>query len=486
MKSDPSASKIITIAMSESSVGSSSEVNSPVSFATMKEIEEKIKELDKTMDNLDLGDQSEDFMICYDDTSDKSMDTWKTGLELHEDNQTTLSSCSSKFDNQYQVLTIVGDNSEEFDDNDNPVLNPANIYRGANHLAEGDTADSLANRVKVCLSAEEWNTIKAAIEHDTAIPTDASQNLLLGYHCALRKQSKQLEKERSEIWRRRDSAIEASAALHAERSNASYTNSRRHHRHGSRVENLEHSNRRNISRNLDSSFLSVDEQCNIIPKTPEAALVIAQTYLYTTQPSPGDPREHMHRATLQGLRMVGNKLTAKDEETYCNKGIHKPRSPRRHNSPRHRSSSRRSRSVSPKYHKIPRHGGTRRSRTPTRAYDYKYDKKEMGASCFTRRVRITPVRKGFKLPHDHQKYDRSQEPSSWLSDYLQAFRILGGSKETTMQSLQLHLTGTTRSWLSKLERETIGSWKELTKQFTSNFKSTYKRSASKLLIKERT
>jgi hypothetical protein len=85
----------------------------------------------------------------------------------------------------------------------------------------------------------------------------------------------------------------------------------------------------NISRNLDSSFLSIDEQGNIIPKTPEAALVAAQTYLYTTWPSPGDPREHMHRAALQGLRMVGNKLTAKDEEEYRNKGTHKPRSPRR-------------------------------------------------------------------------------------------------------------------------------------------------------------
>jgi hypothetical protein len=47
-----------------------------------------------------------------------------------------------------------------------------------------------------------------------------------------------------------------------------------------------------------------------------------------------------------------------------------------------------------------------------------------------------------------------------------------------MQSLQLHLTGAARSWLSKLERETIGSWDELTKQFTSNFKSTYKRPTS--------
>jgi hypothetical protein len=148
-KSDPSARKTVTIAMSESSVGSSSEVKSPASFATTENIGGKIEELNETMDNLDLGDQSEDFMICCDDILEKSMDTWKTGLELHEDNQTTISSCSSKFDNQYQVLIIIGDNSKEFGDNNNTVLNPANITRGANHVVEGDTADSLANRAKI-------------------------------------------------------------------------------------------------------------------------------------------------------------------------------------------------------------------------------------------------------------------------------------------------------------------------------------------------
>jgi hypothetical protein len=51
-------------------------------------------------------------------------------------------------------------------------------------------------------------------------------------------------------------------------------------------------------------------------------------------------------------------------------------------------------------------------------------------------------------------------------------------KERTMQSLQLHLTGVARSWLSKLQRGTIGCWEELTKQFMSNFKSTYKRPTS--------
>jgi hypothetical protein len=67
-----------------------------------------------------------------------------------------------------------------------------------------------------------------------------------------------------------------------------------------------------------------------------------------------------------------------------------------------------------------------------------------------------PVPKGFKLPHDQQKYDGSQEPQSWLSDYVQAVKILGETKETSIQSLRLHLTGAARSWLSKLEKETIG------------------------------
>jgi hypothetical protein len=55
-KSDPSASKTAII-------------------ATMENIGGKIKELDKTMDNLNLGDQSEDFMICCNDISEKCTDT---------------------------------------------------------------------------------------------------------------------------------------------------------------------------------------------------------------------------------------------------------------------------------------------------------------------------------------------------------------------------------------------------------------------------
>jgi hypothetical protein len=102
----------------------------------------------------------------------------------------------------------------------------------------------------------------------------------------------------------------------------------------------------------------------------------------------------------------------------------------------------------------------------------------MGAPSFTRRVCRTKVPKGFKLPHDQQKYDGSQEPKSWLIDYLQAVKLLGGSKATVMQSLQLHLTGATWSWLSKLSDESIRNWNELEKHFVGNFKPTYTRPAS--------
>jgi hypothetical protein len=305
-KPGPSASEPKTVAMLESSEGSSSEVNSPVSLAETEE--GKIAGGNETMENFDLEVQLEDLMICHDDTSDKSKDTWKTGLELSEDDNSIFSSSNSKLDNRYQVLAITGDNSEELDENNNPVLNPANINRGANHLAEGETADSLTTREKVRLSVDEWRTIKTAVEHGMPIPTNSSKNMLLGYHYALRQQTKQPAKEMIEIQKRKYSAIAASDAAHRARSDTSYTN-KRHRRHGSRYENLEYSERQIISKNLDSSFLSVDEQGNIIPKTPKTALVAAQAYLHTTRPNPGVPREHMHRAALNGLKMVDTSQT---------------------------------------------------------------------------------------------------------------------------------------------------------------------------------
>jgi hypothetical protein len=75
VSSGPSASEVKIITISKSSVGSSSKANSPVSFVATEVIEWKIAEVDKNMENFDLGDQLEDLMFCHDDTSVKSTDT---------------------------------------------------------------------------------------------------------------------------------------------------------------------------------------------------------------------------------------------------------------------------------------------------------------------------------------------------------------------------------------------------------------------------
>jgi hypothetical protein len=67
---------------------------------------------------------------------------------VSEDENSIFSSFNSSIGKQCQVFTIVGDNSEEFDENNNPVINPENIDRGPNHLAEGQTTESLIAREK--------------------------------------------------------------------------------------------------------------------------------------------------------------------------------------------------------------------------------------------------------------------------------------------------------------------------------------------------
>jgi hypothetical protein len=93
-KPDPSASEPETVAMMEYSEGSSSEVNPPVSLGEIQE--GKTAEGDDTMENFDLGVQLEDLVICHDDISDMSTDTWKTGLELSEDDDSIFSSFNNK------------------------------------------------------------------------------------------------------------------------------------------------------------------------------------------------------------------------------------------------------------------------------------------------------------------------------------------------------------------------------------------------------
>jgi hypothetical protein len=227
----------------------------------------------------------------------------------------------------------------------------------------------------------------------------------------------------------------ASRTQWEEHSQASHSGGEGHREPESNRREAERSNRENRTKNLDSSFLLVDEIGNIMPKMLEAALMVAQAYLLTKQPALGDPRESMHQAAIKGLRLIGDKLQQK--LSTQDKSPHeqqKERRSRRSQSPQTR------RSKSPKKGNYDSRGGDARNiitQARINRSRYKWDKgnyedeeTEMGALCFTRRVRKTQVPKGFKLPHDQRKYDGSQEPELWLSDYLQAVKILGGSRAT--------------------------------------------------------
>jgi hypothetical protein len=225
-----------------------------------------------------------------------------------------------------------------------------------------------------------------------------------------------------------------------------------------------------------------DEEEDFVQETPEAALVAAQAYLLTTQLEPRDPWEHMHQAAIKSLGLVEDRLRKhspeKKSKCYEDKG--------KKNIKYQSSQSQTSDSSGNEKHKARREDARNiiaQARVNKACYawkeeNYEDDEKEKGALCFTRRVRRTRVPKGFKLPHNQQKYDGSQEPRLWLSDYLQVVQILGGTRATAMQSLQLHLTGASQSWLSTLPIKSIGSWGKLENQFARNFHSTYKRPTS--------
>jgi hypothetical protein len=153
----------------------------------------------------------------------------------------------------------------------------------------------------------------------------------------------------------------------------------------------------------------------------------------------------MHRAAIRSLGIVESKIREKGPETKSTSCKEKFRHNFTDNEYSESSGEERRQKRKEDARNIIAQAQVNKLRHAWRENNYEDDDKEIGALCFTRRVRKTWVPKGFKLPHDQHKYDGSQEPTLWLSDYLQAVQILGGTKVTAMQSLQLHLTGAART-----------------------------------------
>jgi hypothetical protein len=122
------------------------------------------------------------------------------------------------------VYVIINNTSEEFDGDNNLVINPQNLQRWANHMAKGETEATIAGREKVNLTAIDWEIIKAAVNHSAVIPQNLTREVLMGYQYTLHQQNKCLLQEKIEIQRRCESGSAASKIVRDECINVSYTN----------------------------------------------------------------------------------------------------------------------------------------------------------------------------------------------------------------------------------------------------------------------
>jgi hypothetical protein len=108
---------------------------------------------------------------------------------------------------------------------------------------------------------------------------------------------KKLRQERDMIMRSPDYNSTPSEGYWSEHSNSSESSMERH-------KDPKHS-RRTTARIVEESYTKSpsvnqpEEEEEFMQETPEAALVAAQAYLLTTQPKPGDPREHIHQAAIR-------------------------------------------------------------------------------------------------------------------------------------------------------------------------------------------
>jgi hypothetical protein len=447
MKSVPSVGKAERMIASGSSVGSSSEANSPVSLAATENLEGKLEEPDE------IGQET-----MVEEAEDKSRDI------------TSRSSSVSK--SIHQLCVIITEAAEE----ENNHTGNKEVDMHVDKLRSNGKKE----KEKVHVSAGEWRMIMTAVNRRTDVPADSRREVLMGYQYALHQHRKKVREERDMFMRSRGDDSMSSKEHWDEYNDASESSMERHkdpkHKRRTTACVIEESYTRSLSAN------QLEEEEEFVQETPEAALIAAQSYLLTTQPKPGNPQEHMHQAAIRSLRLVEEKLKGRISEKKLTHHSKKEKEEVKRKSSRNETSESSEDETSQNRKEDARsiiaQARVNNSRYAWREQNYEDDKKEMGALCFTQRVRKTRVPKGFKLPHDQENYDGSQEPTLWLSDYLQAVQILGGTRATSMQSLQLHLTGAARSWLNTLPNDPIGSWGELENQFARNFRSTYKHPAS--------
>jgi hypothetical protein len=147
-KSAPSAGKTERMTASGSSVGSSSEANSPVSLAATKNLQGKSEEPDETGQ--------------------------KTIVEAAVEKSRGIASRSSGVSRSiHQLCVIITEAAEE-----------ENTHTG-NKEVDKIRSNGRKEKEKMHVSAGEWRMIMTAVNHGTDVPADSRREVLMGYQYAL-------------------------------------------------------------------------------------------------------------------------------------------------------------------------------------------------------------------------------------------------------------------------------------------------------------
>jgi hypothetical protein len=290
-KPDPSVNKPEAEETLESSEGSSSEVNSTVSF-------------DKTP-------------IAEGDKIQKKFDSEERACQKHN-NTKDFAVGSSGVSKVHQLCVIITEAEKE------------NSSKGNEHVDKqvDKTKDrNKKEKEKVHVSAGEWRMIKSAINHGTVVPEGSRREVLMGYQYALYQHRKKLREERDMVFQ--DNNCTSREEYWEDYSEDSeYSRKRRgdpKHNRGATARSIEERYSRSPTPQLE------EEEDDFIQETPEAALVTAHAYLLTTRPEPGDPREDMHRAAIRSLGIVESKIREKGLDTKSTIYKEKQKENSRHN-----------------------------------------------------------------------------------------------------------------------------------------------------------
>jgi hypothetical protein len=259
--------------MSGSSVGSSSEVNLPISFAAIENTKNKIEELNEEHDIEGTVDKS-----C---NSQRVFATGSSGISR----------------SIHQLCVIITEAAEENDHADNGEVD-AQVHKARNNGKK--------EKEKIHISTGEWRIIMSAINHGTEVPADSRREVLMGHQYALHQRRKKLREEKDKFRRSQENNSVSSGAYWDEYNDASESSIERHrdpkHRRRTTTWTREESHIKSISAHPS------DDEEDFVQQSPEAALVAVQAYLLTTQPEPIDPWEHMHQAAIRSLGLIEDRL----------------------------------------------------------------------------------------------------------------------------------------------------------------------------------